>query len=1309
MIMMNNGREKLTAALTLSLVLGTYGITGAAPIDATTTVKKSGTYNSIKVIGESQLFSSLYGIYNAGTTPLAIVMEGDKVIEVNDHGTTIEPDSKTADAVGASGADITGASVHLTVSGQGGQAVGDAAEASASSGASAEGLYNSKVENNAVIKITAVGGTSTASNIATDYATAGATATVKAVNEQSTVGANAMITAIATGGSATAGTNGVKVGSADAYAISYGVNAKSTVGDNAVINVSGTGGKAIGGKVTDTSALADAKASATSYGVKDNSTVGNYSTITVQATGGTAEAGIPAAGNTSSAEALAYASGLMDTSSMGDNGALNVTAVGGTATGSATTSMFANSRVSAYGVINTSTMGDNGVINVTAIGGKSTGRGASSADIDAYGILNKSTVGKTSAITVTATGGTATSGTGYAYANTNAYGMKENNKIGDSSKITIMATGGTATGGMTGGTDAGAKAKTTAYGLEIGNTMGNNSVINVTATGGKATSGKATNAKADAAANADGLNSGDTMGDNGTITVKATGGIAQGGTASESATAHAIAIANGAYWASTVGANNVIEVIAMGGTATGGTGKNADAYGSANAAGVKTFGKVGDNAVIKVTAIGGTATAGTATGGTVAANAPGSAYGVAGSKVGANATIIAIATGGTTAGTNAYASAFAQAYGVNDSTVGANAVIEATATGGTAASDVNTANVSAVAYGLEIGSTAGDNVVIKATAIGGTASLAKPNASAKAYGLSAVSRTNTLQGAAVIKTAASVNTPGAKFSAYSLYAEGMENGANPFYSTNNVAATGKTKILEGDVYAASYGINNLVLDTEDSYLQGNIVSTQKTAALPFGVNNVTISNGAIWRPVYDNRYGTDCNTDDSVLDTTKNVAANTVDTRTVTGLTLQEDGTVDLAWDGDRSTYRTLNIGALSGNEGEFIIKTDLNSETNGDKINITTGEAGSTQYIAVDDASLNTGRAVTGTKKLLVATDASGSYKFVGEQLDTGGLWQTEATIENLDGNNWYLTAVNASPNGIANSLIGTVESGYGMWRNTLTDDTLRKRLGDLRYGDEEVSSVWARVKAGKLSADTYEGSYQMYQVGVDKKKGNTAYGLAIDYGRSSNDLASGTTDGSNTGLSLYATTYHDNGVYNDIVFRAGRLGNEMKIGGAYQADSMDYKAWGYSLGYEIGKTFRKDNGWYVEPQAQLVYGYLKGGDETTDRGFNVNRDNINSFIGRLGFALGRRINKSSDYYFKANVYHEFAGGGDTHLSYGSQNMYYDGDHKDTWFEMGIGTNVKLSKNTHFYGDVLKTFGGDIHKKWQINAGVRWTWGGAK
>ena len=73
--------------------------------------------------------------------------------------------------------------------------------------------------------------------------------------------------------------------------------------------------------------------------------------------------------------------------------------------------------------------------------------------------------------------------------------------------------------------------------------------------------------------------------------------------------------------------------------------------------------------------------------------------------------------------------------------------------------------------------------------------------------------------------------------------------------TNINTAGGNTVKLVGDVVAYSNGINNIVLDNEDAYLQGNILNTTATNTKGMGTNNITITNDASWLPVFDNRNG----------------------------------------------------------------------------------------------------------------------------------------------------------------------------------------------------------------------------------------------------------------------------------------------------------------------------------------------------------------------------------------------------------------------------------------------------------------------
>lgn len=176
-------------------------------------------------------------------------------------------------------------------------------------------------------------------------------------------------------------------------------------------------------------------------------------------------------------------------------------------------------------------------------------------------------------------------------------------------------------------------------------------------------------------------------------------------------------------------------------------------------------------------------------------------------------------------------------------------------------------------------------------------------------------------------------------------------------------------------------------------------------------------------------------------------------------------------------TYETLKIADLQRGGGTFILNTDLASEMNGDKIEITSAEAGSTYYVQVNDVSLTDNAQVSGAKKLLLITDASENANFVGKSIDKGGIWEILPDIKNGTGltdasgnlvgdkSQWYLTNLIKKVNNDTEVLLDGSDNSYALWRNT--NDTLRKRLGDLHYRANEVDSggIWARYTGGKFN----------------------------------------------------------------------------------------------------------------------------------------------------------------------------------------------------------------------------------------------------
>ena len=409
-------------------------------------------------------------------------------------------------------------------------------------------------------------------------------------------------------------------------------------------------------------------------------------------------------------------------------------------------------------------------------------------------------------------------------------------------------------------------------------------------------------------------------------------------------------------------------------------------------------------------------------------------------------------------------------------------------------------------------------------------------------------------------------------------------------------------------------------------------------------------------------------------------------------------------------TYEKLTIDTLKGSGTTFIMDTDLAGEANSDKITINHADAG-THYVQIKDLSSLNDIEVTGAHQQLLITDNSGKLTFEGKDFNAGGLWDIDPTLAKgdtlgLSANDWYLTKIAKTVNNDTAVLLDATDNSYAMWRNT--NDSLRSRLGSLASGSERAEGIWARTKAGRFSGPGYEGRYNLYQLGYDKAdNAKSIYGMAVDYGDGTGSYADGSGKDKLRTFNLYSLWIGDNGTYTNVTARAGNLSTDMESHGDYP-DKASYKQHSYSISVEYGKCFDLERGFFIEPSAQITLGRLGSIDYTTDRGANGHIDGMNSAIGRIGFVMGQKITNGNDIYLKADLLHEFAGERDLVLTSdagGSHDILTKhNDYGDTWFELGLGGSVKLSKAGNLYGEVVRGFGGDINKKWSVNAGLRFT-----
>lgn len=282
-------------------------------------------------------------------------------------------------------------------------------------------------------------------------------------------------------------------------------------------------------------------------------------------------------------------------------------------------------------------------------------------------------------------------------------------------------------------------------------------------------------------------------------------------------------------------------------------------------------------------------------------------------------------------------------------------------------------------------------------------------------------------------------------------------------------------------------------------------------------------------------------------------------------------------------------------------------------------------------------------------------------------------------------------------------------MWRSNNND--LQRRLGDLRLGQAE-SGVWARYVGGKNKFDeqnTYMSqTYDIGQVGYDRKAGSWLVGAALDYGKGDVNYTGGKGKEHMATLALYGTRVSDDGKYFDIIFKTGRLKNEFhvsnEIGNRLNAD---YHTWGNSISAEYGKRFVRDDGFYLDPSVELTMGRLnsKNFSGHSDLGeLNVKQHDFDSAIGRIGLGIGRQTERSNA-FLKLALAHEFGGGFKT-------DFYADDgglkstriDLQDTWLDMEIGGSLSIGRNTYLYGTYTHNFGADMETKWRADVGVRYT-----
>lgn len=272
--------------------------------------------------------------------------------------------------------------------------------------------------------------------------------------------------------------------------------------------------------------------------------------------------------------------------------------------------------------------------------------------------------------------------------------------------------------------------------------------------------------------------------------------------------------------------------------------------------------------------------------------------------------------------------------------------------------------------------------------------------------------------------------------------------------------------------------------------------------------------------------------------------------------------------------------------------------------------------------------------------------------------------------------------------------------WRQENND--MNKRLGEVR-ASEGSQGIWARMARGqsKYGAQDIKNQYNYYQLGYDSKiSDDWILGGAFTYTDGDSSYTNGSGTNKHTGFAVYGSNLRDDGSFIDLIAKYAHMKNDFDVNGG--VGSGDYSTNGLSFSAEYGKRFHQE-GYWIEPQAELTYGRVSSADFMTKNGASVHQDSMDSLVGRLGFSLGKDI-KQGNVYVRASYLYDFQGDTSVTMSKDGAATSFKTDLGGGWWEFGVGTNLDLGHDTHFYLDVETTAGGDVDTPWQWNAGVRYS-----
>lgn len=300
-----------------------------------------------------------------------------------------------------------------------------------------------------------------------------------------------------------------------------------------------------------------------------------------------------------------------------------------------------------------------------------------------------------------------------------------------------------------------------------------------------------------------------------------------------------------------------------------------------------------------------------------------------------------------------------------------------------------------------------------------------------------------------------------------------------------------------------------------------------------------------------------------------------------------------------------------------------------------------------------------------------------------------------------------------------------------------LRRRLGEVRYGSQ--TGAWAKVFTRQDRADgfAYNGFKQNstgVHIGYDtfaskSESSSWLVGATLRYARADQEgieTAYG-GDGKTNEYSgkLYATWMHEKGSYLDALVQVGYYDQEIRgrnNSGTGSFDA-DYHNIGMGASVEIGHMFTLSNGaddrrwfnhWFIEPQLELSYFYVKGQNFKTSTGLKVEQGDADFLTGRAGLVIGKKFNYGTVDDLDRRYFQIGLIGGINHEFLGDQEIRFVGTDGTsakvdghglggTSFYYGLTADWQVANRIRIYAELDAEEGEHYTKDYGFNIGLKY------